>query len=54
MIALDFTLIYKKKRLDNHIVSNLQHSGFHLAKKKKRKQVVLKFSSLSIANAVEN
>lgn len=53
MITLDFILIYKKW-LDNHIISSLQHSGFHFVKKKNRKQVVFKFSSLSIAYVIQN
>lgn len=56
MITLDFILIYKKKkkkvRQSHTMKSSTQWTPYE--GKKKKKQVVLKFSSLSIAYVVEN
>lgn len=54
MITLDFILIYKKKkkvRQSHTMKSSTQWTPYE---GKKKKQVVLKFSSLSIAYVVEN
>lgn len=56
MITLDFILIYKKKKKKKVRQSHTMKSSTQWTpyEGKKKKQVVLKFSSLSIAYVVEN